>query len=258
MEAQTPKLLKNCEGCCCLIADNDPMPALVRKFSEFEWHGDPPPGEDNDILLRAKRRPLVNLCMPCQLAKMYGKYKTHRDGIFEAVSAIAVAVLDEEETSHLLTQEFMEDVFVALIRRRLFSSDPDWRDDDPLTFHVDPMTDPSGWDAVRAEFARALWLRREHLSFPALAARIEREFGPEVAADALQLIAREALDECLLLSRLGEVRDPCDFRNAPHPALRFSAKDLRTQRKTIRTVEQFLTFCDCVSDRLEAQSVGLE
>ncbi|RYP63992.1 hypothetical protein DL770_009269 [Monosporascus sp. CRB-9-2] len=72
-----------------------------------------------------------------------------------------------------------------------------------LTFHVDPLTDLGGWEVVRAEFARALWLPRS-------------AFGRGVIGNALQLVAREALDDCILRSRLG---DPRGFHITPRPPL---------------------------------------
>ncbi len=240
MDKKPPTLSSSCAGCSRLIVD-DPMPRLVRDFIEYEWDDPPDAG--------IKVTP-VDLCTPCQLAKTFGKYGTLREGIFQAVSAIAVA------PAAVLTQGFVEEVFVGLVRHGLFSTDPDWREEDPLTFHVDPVTDPSGWDAVRAEFARMLWLHRERLSFPELAARVGREFGPDVMRDALQLVACEALDECVLLARLSEVREPGDFRSTSHPSLRYSVKDLRAERKNIASVEQFLAFLECLEGRLEAQTVA--
>ncbi|KAK7757663.1 hypothetical protein SLS62_000040 [Diatrype stigma] len=278
------------------------MPTLVRNFrfsQATQWGDDDTPPSERDTPIRA---PVVtvtaDLCTSCQLDKTtYGKFGApYQDGIFEAVSAIAVAAaeaLDEPTTPCLLTQAFIEDVFAGLVRHGLFASDPAWRDDDPLTFHVDPVSDPTGWDAVRAEFARAVWLLLLHggwgqsggadarpsvvsISVSGIVARLEQDFGKGghgdsgcrrggggIAADALQLVAREALDEYVLLGRLGEVRNPSPswdldggFRNVEalrHPVLRRSIKDLRAARKEIVTVEQFFSFLGCLDGRLKAQ-----
>ncbi|RYP24229.1 hypothetical protein DL765_000724 [Monosporascus sp. GIB2] len=99
---------------------------------------------------------------------------------------------------------------------------PGWRGEDPLTSHVDPLTDPGSWEAVRAEF------------------------DPGVLINALQLVTREALDDCILRSRLG---DPRGFHNALHPPLLCSFKKLRARRTEIQNVGQFMSFLGCLGER---------
>ncbi|RYO74991.1 hypothetical protein DL766_008164 [Monosporascus sp. MC13-8B] len=168
------------------------------------------------------------LCTYCRLGKTYRKHKPPQEGIFEAVSDITVA------PGGLLKPECIEE------------------GEDPLTFHVDPLTDPGGWEAVRVEFARALWLRRSTVLFsvPDLAAHIDAEFGPGVLVNALQLVAREALDDCILRSRLG---DPCGFHNAPRPPLLYSFKKPRVRMKGIRNAGQFMSFLECLDERQEVR-----
>ena len=248
MDKPPREIATNCAACTNSIV-GDPMPTLVRDFRLAEA----------DIIANVRRlfmpqKPArapqtVDLCTPCQLDKRYGKWGTLQEGVFEAVGAIA--------TAHevVLPRAFLEEVFVGLIRRGLFWTDPGWRDEDPLTFHVDQPADYDWWDTVRAEFARVLWMRRDDCPIiPEMTARIASEFGPEAVVDALQLVAREALDECALLARLygGDV---IDQQQEKHQSLKYSLRDLRAWRKRIRDEGQFQDFLDCVASRLKAQAL---
>lgn len=242
---ETPrKIAANCASCGRSIVD-DPMPTLVRDFRQ----------DEADIITNARElftphkpaRALeqVDLCTPCQLDKRYGKWGQLQEGIFEAIAAIAAA------HEVVLPTGFLEEVFVGLIRRGLFWSDPEWRDEDPLTLHVDPAADYDGWDAVRAEFARALWMRRDECPIiPGMTARIAREFGPDQVVDALQLVAREALDECVLIDRLynGGVTSK-QAGHQDHRSMQYTLRDLRSLRKRIRDERQFQEFLNCVNSR---------